>query len=278
MQIPFSRRALFVLAMTAALAACSKSGAPANAGASAAPAGKVYVAASNAAFAPFESMTPDGKVEGFDADLIQAVAAKGGFEVKVVNTPWEGIFKSLDGGESDLVISGVTITDARKQSMDFSDPYFDATQLIAVKQDSKVAGMEDLKPLVVGVQNGATGDEVVSKLLGKTSPNIKRFESTPLAMKELEAGGVAAVVSDNGVVQHYLANNTSSQLRLVSDHGFASEQYGIVVKKGNTELLKKINTGLAGIRADGSYDKIYAKWFGSKPAASAAAASAAASK
>ena len=275
MQAIFTRRTVFALAVSLALAACSKSEAPAASASAAAPADKVMVAAANANFAPFESMTPEGKVQGFDADLIQAVAEKGGFQVRMVNTPWEGLFNGLNQGDSDLVISAVTITDARKQTMDFSEPYFEAKQLIAVRADSGVASLQDLKDLAVGVQTGTTGDEVVSKLQGKTSANIKRFDTTPLAMKELESGGVAAVVGDNGVVDHYLKNNSTTQLRLVADDTAVPEQYGIVVRKGNTELLNKVNPGLQAIRADGTYDKIYTQWFGDAPVAAAAASTAA---
>jgi polar amino acid transport system substrate-binding protein len=172
------------------------------------------------------------------------------------------------------VVSAVTITDERKQTMDFSTPYFDAYQLIAVKADSKISKFADLKKLKVGVQNGTTGDEVVTKLQGKSSTNIKRFESTPLALKELEAGGVDAVVADNGVIVSYVANNSGSSFKTVSDKAFAPEQYGIAFKKGNTELQEKFNQGLAAIRADGTYDTIYKKYFGEAPSPAPAASAA----
>ena len=121
--------------------------------------------------------------------------------------------------------------------MDFSDPYFDAHQLIAVKADSKVARFDDLKSLKVGVQTGTTGDEAVSKLQGKTSADIKRFESTPLALKELEAGGIDAVVADNGVVVNYVKNNAGSKFKTVDDPAFVPERYGIAVRKGDADLL-----------------------------------------
>lgn len=238
--------------------------APAPAPAAAAPAGRAYVVGTDAAYAPFESQGPGGDIVGFDMDVLNAVAAKAGISLKFVNTPWEGIFNTLASGERDMVISAVTITPERQQTMDFSAPYFDATQLIAVKAGSKVQKFDDLKTLKVGVQNGTTGDEVVQKLLGKASPNIRRFESTPLALKELESGGVDAVVADNGVVAHYIANNPAAQFVSLQDASFAPEQYGIAFKKGNAELLGKINTGLAAIRADGTYDAIYARYFGAK--------------
>ena len=264
------------------LAACGKKEEPAPAAAPAAaptpvasaPApepAKVYVVGTDAAYAPFEFQNEKGEIVGFSIDLLQAVAAKGGFEVKFVNTPWEGIFNALQQGDRDLLISSITITDERKQTMDFSNPYFDAFQLIAVKATSKVAKFDDLKKLKVGVQTGTTGDEVVTKLQGKNSANVKRFESTPLALKELEAGGVDAVVADNGVIINYVTNNAGANFKTVSDSAFAPEQYGIAVKKGNAELLEKVNKGIAAIKADGSYDQVYAKTFGA--AAPAAAAS-----
>jgi polar amino acid transport system substrate-binding protein len=265
------RHSLCAFACVALLAACGKQPtepAPTPAASPvavpSAPASKVFVVGTDAAYPPFESQNPSGQIEGFDVDVIKAIAAKAGIEVKFVNTPWEGIFKTLDTGERDMVVSAVTITEERKQSMDFSAPYFNATQLIAVKEGSKVARFADLKSITVGVQNATTGDEVVQKLQGKTSANIKRFESTPLALKELQAGGVAAVVADNGVVQHYIQNNPDAKFKSISDTSFAPEQYGIAIKKGNTELLMKINEGLAAIQTDGTYDAIYLKYFGSK--------------
>jgi polar amino acid transport system substrate-binding protein len=264
------------------LAACSKTEpppppAPAAAPAEAAPAAapQAVTVGTDAAYAPFESQNEKGEIVGFDIDVVKAIAAKAGLEVKFVNTPWEGIFNALTQGDRDALVSSITITDERKQTMDFTAPYFDAHQLIAVKADSSVAKFDDLKPLKVGVQTGTTGDEVVTKLLGKDSTAIKRFESTPLALKELEAGGVDAVVADNGVVVHYVANNQGTKFKTVNDAAFTPEQYGIAVKKGNTALLDKLNKGLADIRADGTYDKIYASYFGAAAGAAAPAASAA---
>ena len=247
----------------------------ASASAPAAKPARVYVVGTDAAYAPFESQNEKGEIVGFDIDVVKAIATKAGLEVKFVNTPWEGIFNALNQGDRDFLVSSVTITEERKQTMDFSNPYFDAVQLIAVKADSKVTKFDDLKKLKVGVQTGTTGDEAVTKLQGKTSANIKRFESTPLALKELEAGGVDAVVADNGVVIHYVNNNPTSKFKTVTDTSFAPEQYGLPVKKGNTELLAKLNQGLTEIKADGTYDKIYAQYFGAASAGTVASASAA---
>ena len=157
------------------------------------------------------------------------------------------------------MISGVTINDKRKQSFDFSNPYFDARQLIAVPKDSKVASLKDLKDKKVSVVSGSTGDDVMSREVGKTSTNIRRFESTPLIISELASGGVDAAIGDNGVIAYRVAQQPT--LKTVDDPSFPKEHFGIVVRKGDKALQDKINAGLAAIRADGSYNVIYKKWF-----------------
>ncbi len=266
----FTKRKLIAGLMASAviMAGCGKKEeAPAQPAAEAKPAVaevKTYKVASDAAYAPFESLNEQKEVVGFDVDVLKAVAEKGGFKVEFINTPWEGIFATLPTGDRDIVASAVTITDERKQTMDFSEPYFEAKQLIAIGKDSKVAKFEELKKLKVGVQTGTTGDEVVQKLLGKTNPNIKRFESTPLALKELLNGGVDAVVADNGVVINFIANNGDAGLKTIEDAAFAPEFYGFAVKKGNAELQDKLSKGIAAIKADGTYNKIYEQYFGKK--------------
>ncbi len=274
-----------VAAASLLLAACGKQGPAADGAASAAAsaAAAAPVAAvrkvtvgTDAAYAPFESQNEKAEIVGFDIDVVRAIAAKAGFEVRFINTPWEGIFNALQQGDRDLVVSAVSITPERQQTMDFSEPYFDAQQLVAVKQNSKVAKFNDLKTLKVGVQTGTTGDEAITKLQGKTSPNIKRFELTPLALKELEAGGVDAVVADNGVIVNYVANNPGGHFKTVADPAFVPERYGVALKKGNADLLALVNQGLAGIKADGSYQAIYAKYFGTAAGAGGAATAASA--
>ena len=259
-----------VLLSVFAISGCGKKAEekPADAPASAPAAAQMmeYTIGTDASYAPFEFQNDKGEIAGFGVEVMTAVAAKGGFKVKFINTPWEGIFASLNQGDRDILSSSITITDERKQSMDFSEPYFEARQLIAVaKGVTGVKSFQDLKDKKISVQTGTTGDEVVQKLLGKTSPNIKRFESMPLALKELEGGGVDAAVGDNGVVVNYVKNNPQHGMTAVEDlKSFQPEFYGFAVKKGNQDVLTKINTGLAAIKADGTYDQIYNKYFGQK--------------
>lgn len=223
---------------------------------------KEYIVATDANYPPFESVTTDNEIVGFDIEIMKAVADKAGIKIKIVNTPWDGMFATLANGDRDILISAITITDERKKEMDFTNSYFEAKQLIAVKNDSTVSKFEDLKDKIVGVQTGTTGDIVVMKLLGEGNTNIKRFDTTPLALKELENGGVNAVVADNGVVDNYVRNNSDKGIKTVTDDSFEKEEYGIAVKKGNKELLDKLNEGLKIIKEDGTYDEIHKKFFG----------------
>lgn len=222
--------------------------------------GRELVVASSATYAPFAFENKDKQIVGFDIDIIHAIAQKQALKIKVVNTPWSGIFAALNNGDVDLVISGVTINDKRRQSYDFTEPYFAAQQLIAVPKDSSVKSLKDLAGKKIAVVNASTADDVASREFGKTSPQIRRFESTPLIISELAGGGVDAAIGDNGVIAYRVSQNAA--LKTVEDPAFPVEGFGIVVKKGDKALQDKLNAGLAAVRADGSYSQIYKKWFG----------------
>lgn len=220
---------------------------------------KELIVGSSATYRPFAYESPSKELLGYDVDIIKAVAQKAGLQIKIVNTPWTGIFAALNNGDVDLVISGVTINDKRKQSYDFTTPYFEARQLIAVNQDSSAKSLKDLAGKKIGVVTGSTGDDAASREFGKTNPDIRRFESTPVVISELANGGLDAAIGDNGVIAFRTQDH--KHLKTVNDASFPKEYFGIVVKQGNQALLSKLNDGLAGIKADGSYAKIYKKWF-----------------
>ena len=220
---------------------------------------KELVVGSSATYRPFAYETPTKEIVGYDIDIIKAVAQKAGLQIKIVNTPWTGIFAALNNGDVDLVISGVTINEKRKQSYDFTAPYFEARQLIAVNKDSTVKSLKDLAGKKVSVVTGSTADDIASREFGKTSPDIRRFESTPVIISELANGGVDAAIGDNGVIA--FRTQEHKQLKTVSDASFPKEYFGIVVKQGNKALLDKLNKGLATVKTDGTYAQIYKKWF-----------------
>lgn len=153
--------------------------------------------------------------------------------------------------------------DEVKASYDFSPPYFAAKQLIALPKASAVASLKDLTGKKIAVVNASTADDVASREFGKTNANIRRFESTPLIISELAAGNVDAAIGDNGVIAYRVAQN--ADLKTIDDKSFPEEGFGIVVKKGDKALQDKLAAGLAAIRADGSYNVIYKKWFNKDP-------------
>jgi polar amino acid transport system substrate-binding protein len=224
---------------------------------------RTLVVGSSATYPPFAYENPAKQIVGFDVDIINAVALKAGLKVRVINTPWTGIFASLNNGDIDIIVSGVTINDKRKQSYSFTAPYFEARQLIAVQATSPVKALKDLAGKKVGVVIGSAGDDIASATFGKTSPNIRRFESTPVMVQELAASGLDAAIGDNGVIAYRVQEQ--KRLKTVDDSAFPKEYFGIVVKQGNTALLDKLNAGLAAVKADGTYSSIYRKWFTAEP-------------
>ncbi len=222
---------------------------------------ETYTVGSGGTYRPFEFENSQKQLEGFDIDIIKAIAKAENFDVKLVNTPWEGIFATLGTGDRDIIISGITITDKRKAMVDFSAPYFPAEQSIVVPANSKVDSLAALKAINVGVVNSSTGDIVVSDVLGKNSTAIKRFDNTPLMLQELYEDGIGAAVGDVGVVKYYIKTHPEKQFKLVSDAKFQRQYFGIAVAKGNDALRNKINAGLKKIIADGTYAKIYSTWF-----------------
>lgn len=224
---------------------------------------RTLVVGTSATYPPFASENARKQIVGFDVDVISAIAAKAGVGVRLVNTPFVGIFASLVNGDIDLIVSGVTINDRRRQSYDFTAPYFEAHQLIAVPASSTVTRLQDLSGKKVAVVTGSTGDDLASRAFGKTSPNIRRFDTTPLIISELVNGGVDGAIGDNGVIAYRVREHKT--LKAVEDPTLPKEYFGIVVRQGNTALRDTLDKGLAAIIADGTYAKIYRSWFNAEP-------------
>lgn len=220
----------------------------------------VYKIGMNAEYPPFEFVDAAGKISGFDVDLLEALSKKMGFQYELVNTRWDGIFVALQSGEFDAVCSAATITDERAQIVNFSDPYFNAGQTIAVRAADKdtlntVAALEGKK---VGVQLGTTGDIWLTE---NSKAQVVRFDEVTLAFQSLANKDLDAVFNDGPVSAEIIRANPEMGVLLVGDP-ITDEFYGIAVNKARTELLKLLNDGLAAIRADGTYDAIYDKYFG----------------
>lgn len=275
-----NQTAIFGIFSAILLGACSQQQ-PAQTAASA-PAGSLntnqtYIVATDASYAPMEYME-NNKVVGFSHDILDAAAKSQNIKLDFNNTPFEGLFANVNKGDSDIALASITITDERKQQLDFSEPYFEATQMIVFNEGAgkNIKSFNDLKTHSVSVQAATSGDLIMQDLQGKQSTQIKRFENMPLAFKELQSGGVDAVVGDSSVVEHYVQQNPEVKLTTLVDPSFVKEQYGFAFRKGRNDGLREaINKGLAQIRSDGTYDKIHSQWFGNKKEAASAPASAA---
>jgi glutamine transport system substrate-binding protein len=255
-----------VLSLLTALAACGgKSAEPSSSSSSGKEeTKKKIIVGTDAAFAPFEYMDK-GEIVGFDVDLLDAVMKEAGIDYELKNIGWDPLFAALQSKEIDMAISGITINDKRKQTYDFSIPYFESTHMIMVKQNSPIKNALDLKGKTIGVQNATTGQEAVEKLLGKGNKNIKKFETTVVAIMELLNGGVDAVVTDNAVASEYVKNNPNKKIKVIPDSKhFESEFYGMMFPKGS-DLKPKIDKALKKLMENGKYAEIYKKWFGTEP-------------
>ncbi|MEU1031456.1 transporter substrate-binding domain-containing protein [Streptomyces mirabilis] len=221
-------------------------------------------------YPPFQSEI-NGKVQGFDVALIDLVAGDLGVKQAIVDTPFEN-FKTgafLNSGQCDLAAAGMTITPERKKNVDFSDPYFDATQAVLVDKKSGVNSLADVKAKgkKLGAQAQTTGEEYAAK----QGFDPVSFESSDAVLNGLRTGQVQAVIIDYPVVQGWLKDKANADAFKVVDNLHTGEQYGFTVKKGNTKLLAEINKTIKQAKADGTYKKLYEKWIGPYPASAATA-------
>ncbi|MFF4830962.1 transporter substrate-binding domain-containing protein [Streptomyces sp. NPDC001315] len=212
-------------------------------------------------YPPFQSEI-DGKVQGFDVSLIDLVAKNLGVKQEILDTPFEN-FKTgafLNSGQCDVAAAGMTITEERKKNVDFSDPYFEATQAVLVDKKSGITSLTDVKSkgVKLGAQAQTTGEDYVRK----QGFDPVSFESSDAVLNGLRSGQVKAVVIDFPVVQGWLKDKANADAFKVVDNLNTGEQYGFTVKKGNTELLAAINKAITEAKADGTYKTLYEKWIG----------------
>lgn len=257
-----------------ALNACStEPAAPASvSAASTADAGPTYLVATEASYAPFEFRDENGLVIGYDVDILNAVAADQGFKVRFINQRWDGIFDTLNTGERHIVAAALGVTEERRQQFALSDPYGSAPNMVVyLNPEWTLQNPGDLKKRTVVIQS----DTSVAQQL--QAAGVSHIHTTPtlyLALKQVLNHQADAVAGDSAVLRYYLKNLPDIQYRsLMLPEPSGDESIVFALKKDNTELLAKINAGLANIKANGTYAKINEKWFGAMPPAAASTAS-----
>ena len=225
---------------------------------------KALVFGTNAEFPPFEFVNSEGgtidKFDGIDMGIAKKIGEDLDMEAKIENIEFDSLIVALNNGQVDALIAGMTINEERKQSVDFSIPYYTAVQVMIVKTDSDIKSAADMKDKRIAVVQGYTGESCVKDLAEKNGGyNYEAFKKGTEAILELENGRCDVVVIDSITAQNFIGDK--QDLKIVEDStAFESEQYGIAVKKGNTELLEKINASLEKMLADGTIDNLAVKF------------------
>lgn len=215
----------------------------------------VLTMGTNATFPPYEYVDDNGNIVGIDAEIAAALAKKLGMTLEIKDMEFDSLITACAGGSVDVVLAGMTVTDERKESVNFSDSYATGIQVIIVKEGSDIAAYEDLEGKMIGVQSGTTGDIYCTDEFGQDS--VKQFQNGALAIEALKNGQVDCVIIDNEPAKAFVAANEGLK---ILDTEYAVEDYAIAIAKENTELLEKINKAMAELKADGTIDKIINKY------------------
>ena len=213
----------------------------------------------NAEFAPFEYVDDNGEIAGFDVDLINAMAEKMGMEVEIEDMYFDGLLGALSSDMVDCLITGMTITEERQEQVDFTEPYFSATQAVVVlKGNDSIKTLEDLQGKKAAVQDGTTGHFMAADDLGcDVSDTVYKFSSD--AALDVVNGRADCMIIDDAVAQNFL--KLYDELTIVEGLDMPVEEYGIAVNKGQDELLASLNDALAAVIEDGTYDELITKYF-----------------
>ncbi len=208
----------------------------------------------NAAFPPYEYYEGD-KIVGIDAEIAEALAEKLGMEIEIRDMDFNGILGAIETGVIDIGLAGMTVTEKRLLTVDFSTSYAKGIQVVIVKEDSSIKSIEDLQGKKIGVQEATTGDIYSTDDFGEE--NVKRYTNGAAAVQALQNGIVDAVIIDNEPAKAFVNQNAGLKILETS---YADEDYAIAVAKGNTELLDKINAALDELKSEGKIDEIVNKY------------------
>jgi ABC-type amino acid transport substrate-binding protein len=219
---------------------------------------------SDTSFPPFESMNGQ-TAEGFDVDMMNAIGKQMGLKVVFQTEGFDTIIASVNGHKFDVIASGMTITPERQKIINFSDPYFDSNQSVAVLEASGITTETQLYGKKIAVQSGTTGEKWSNEHLVPHGAKTVPFKTATDAFNALQAKSVDAVVNDLPVSVEIIKEGPTRGFKII-DSIPTGEQYGIGIAKDNPELATAVNAALAKIKASGELQQIYNKWIQTTPA------------
>ena len=229
-----------------------------SAGQKATPVKSKYVIASDSSFAPFVFQNSSNQYTGIDMDLIKAIAEDQGFEIEITNPGFDAAINAVQSGQADGMIAGMSVTDARKETFDFSDSYYTSNTILGVKESSTISSYEDLKGKTVGVKNGTASQTFLTENQSKYGYKIKTFADGSSMYDSLNTGSIDAVMDDEPVLKYSISQGQKLKTPI---EGTPIGETAFAVKKGsNPELIEMFNNGLANLKASGEFQKILDKY------------------
>ena len=211
-------------------------------------AGGTLVMATNAEFPPYEYYE-DGDIVGIDVEIAKAIAAKLGMELQIEDMAFDAIIPAVTSGKADFGAAGMTVTEERQRSVEFTDTYANSNQVAIVKEDSDITGSDALAGKIIGVQLGTTGDALATEIKDAT---VERYNKGLEAVQSLTQGKIDAVVIDQATAEAFVKKTEGIKI--------LEEEYAIAIKKGNMELVEKMNEAIKELKEEGKIDEIVAKY------------------
>lgn len=253
--------AAFLITLLLVLAGCTSSSSPAAPAAGSSPQEKTYIVGIDGQYQPFSYIDASGTAQGFDVDAMRWIAEKKGMKVTFQATAWDGIIPALLAKKIDLIYAGMTITPERAEQVNFTQPYWEVNQDVVARSDANLT-LDDVKAgkAVIGTQSGCTAAIWIDRNLISTGKmpqgNLKLYDNTPLAVDDLSAGRVDAVMYDDLVLKDIIAGKAIKKIGNIE----TKEEFGVAVRKDDPGLLAAMNDGLAQLKADPYWQELIVKY------------------
>jgi L-cystine transport system substrate-binding protein len=212
-------------------------------------------------YPPFNFLDDNDEFQGFDVDISNEIAERLGVKANFIATKWDGLIGGLKADKFDIIIGQMTVTEERKKSVDFTDPYVITGSVLVTREDTNdITKLEDIKGKKVGVGGGTTFEEVANSVEGA---DVKLYKAVSDYIQDLTNERLDVIINDQLLISYNIKEN-KLPIKIASDI-VNKDEIGMAVNKGNEDFIKKVNTALTEMKDDGTYNEIYKKWFGTEP-------------